>query len=294
MTVDIINHLAELGFTDYEARAYTALVKRSPLTGYELAKVSGVPRPNIYPVIERLQQKGAILSVGIEGGVKYAPVPPEELLSKLSRSFQSHIQDASILLGQIQSIPQADYIWHLKGYSNILDKSSDLISNATKQVLLGLWPAELQLLTPRLQQAKNQGINNTILCFQGDSGEISEDIGTLYKLQFAKEKHNRWIVVVADEVELLAAEIPPNTETEGAWTRQKLLIDMATWYMRHSIAVAEIVRSLGPRIRELLDKRALSAIDGVSLSSLDGKPWLQNLLQTMDTEKISKDKISPV
>jgi len=285
MTVDIINHLSELGFTDYEAKAYTALVKRSPLTGYELAKVSGVPRPNVYPVIERLQQKGAILSVGIEGGIKYAPVPPEELLSKLSRSYQSHIQDASILLNQIQSTPQADYIWHLQGYSNILDKSSELISNARKQILIGLWPAELQLLTPRLQQSKIQGINNTILSFQGNDGEVSEDIGTVYKLKFAKEKHNRWIVVVADEVELLTAEISPNTETQGAWTRQKLLVDMATWYMRHSIAVAEIVRSLGPRIRDILDKKALSAIEGVSLSSLDGQPWLQNLLQTIDREK---------
>ena len=286
MTVDIINHLSELGFTDYEAKAYTALVKRSPLTGYELAKVSGVPRPNVYPVIERLQQKGAILSVGIEGGVKYAPVPPEELLSKLSRSYQSHIQDASILLNQIQSSPQADYIWHLQGYSNILDKSSELISNARKQILIGLWPAELQLLTPRLQKSKIQGINNTILSFQGNDGEVSEDIGMVYKLRFAKEKHNRWFVVVVDEVELLTAEISPNTETQGAWTRQKLLVDMATWYMRHSIAVAEIVRSLGPRIRDLLDKKALSAIEGVSLSSLDGQPWLQNLLQTIDMEKI--------
>jgi len=60
MTIDIISHLTELGFGEYEARAYTALVRRNPLTGYELAKVSGVPRPNIYAVIERLQHKGAV------------------------------------------------------------------------------------------------------------------------------------------------------------------------------------------------------------------------------------------
>ena len=48
---DTAQVLQRLGFGDYEARAYTALLQRSPMTGYEIAKHSrdfgapAVPEP---------------------------------------------------------------------------------------------------------------------------------------------------------------------------------------------------------------------------------------------------------
>jgi hypothetical protein len=50
--------LLQLGFSEYEARAYLALVQRNPLNGYELAKVPGVPRANIYAVLQKLKERG--------------------------------------------------------------------------------------------------------------------------------------------------------------------------------------------------------------------------------------------
>ena len=65
--------LERLGFTEYEARAYLTLLGRNPLTGYELAKLSGIPRPNVYPVLDRpgagpawLEEIGRILEQPIE------------------------------------------------------------------------------------------------------------------------------------------------------------------------------------------------------------------------------------
>lgn len=284
MTLDIIGHLGQLGFTDYEARAYTALVRRSPLTGYELAKVSGVPRPNIYAVIEHLQQKGAVLAIGINGGVKYASVPPEELLGKLSKSFQSHVREASSSLIQIQNITQVDYIWHLKGYGNLIEKAKNILENTKHRALLGLWPSEAQLLAPTLQELKARGIEPVILCFQGNSEDVCEGIAKVYKLPLNTKMGTHGFVLVSDELELLTAEMPLNSEPQGAWTKQKLFVDMATRYIRHSIAVAEIVRSLGGSLRELLDEEALSAIEGISSITMDSNPWLEDLLQSLDTE----------
>lgn len=279
MTLDIIGHLTEVGFTDYEARAYTALVRRNPLTGYELAKVSGVPRPNIYSVIERLQQKGVVQAIGLNGAVKYAPVAPEEVLGKLSKAYGSHIQEASRSLSQIRDLPQGDYVWNLLGYDPILEKATSLIEGAGHRVVLGLWPEELQRLSPSLGRLKARGGEATILCFQGGLHPVDESVGKVYRLSVAGEVRSRWLVLVADEAELLGVEILPDGEAHGAWTRQKLFIAMATWYVRHSIAVAEIVRSLGPRLPRLLDAEALSAIKGASLATMDGKPWLDGLLQ---------------
>ena len=57
---DLIPSLQRLGFTDYEAKAYVALSSRYPATAYEVAKVSGLPRANVYSVLRTLELKGAI------------------------------------------------------------------------------------------------------------------------------------------------------------------------------------------------------------------------------------------
>ncbi|MBI4288258.1 MAG: TrmB family transcriptional regulator [Chloroflexi bacterium] len=282
MTIDIVGHLTELGFTEYEARAYSTLVRRNPLTGYEVAKISGVPRPNIYSVIERLQEKGVVLTIHEDGGVKYAPVPPGEMLGRLAKSFKSHVSEAENALTQIQSTPEADYIWNLRGYENITEKARNLLGGARRQVLLALWPAELELLTPSLQQLKAAGIEPTILCFRDRLEQTEVSTGCTYTLPVAGQKRTRWFALVVDESELLAGEVPADGEAKGAWTRQGLFIAMATWYVRHSIAVAEILRSLGPRLRDQLDERALAAVAGTSLAALNGKPWLESLLEGMD------------
>ncbi len=55
---DTITLLQDLGFTEKEARAYRALLQHDPVSGYELAKVSGILRPNIYPVLQKLEARG--------------------------------------------------------------------------------------------------------------------------------------------------------------------------------------------------------------------------------------------
>lgn len=55
---DLLLDLKQLGFTEYEARVYFQLLLQSPATAYEVAKASGVPRPNTYNALEALSQRG--------------------------------------------------------------------------------------------------------------------------------------------------------------------------------------------------------------------------------------------
>src|SRR3954447_12862902 len=57
---DTVALLQQLGFGGYEARAYIALLQRNPLNGDELAKASGVPRSNVYTVLQKLEERGAV------------------------------------------------------------------------------------------------------------------------------------------------------------------------------------------------------------------------------------------
>ena len=44
---DIINLLRKFDFTESEAKAYITLIQNGSCTGYELSKLSGVPRSKI-------------------------------------------------------------------------------------------------------------------------------------------------------------------------------------------------------------------------------------------------------
>ena len=85
---DIAGLLQQLGFSEYEARAYLALLQRNPLNGYELAKASGLPRANVYAVLQKLEERGAVIRLDMPSGARYAPVAPAELTGRIASRFQ--------------------------------------------------------------------------------------------------------------------------------------------------------------------------------------------------------------
>ncbi len=75
--------LTRLGFAEWEAKVYLALLQRSPVTGYQVSKDSGVPRSMVYQVLGKLVNRGAALITHDGDSVLYAPVPPLELMERL-------------------------------------------------------------------------------------------------------------------------------------------------------------------------------------------------------------------
>src|SRR5512133_4190632 len=92
--MDPVEQLRRLGFGDYESRAYLALLQHQALNGYELAKAAGVPRPNIYGVLQKLEDRGAVLRADTPTGPRYSALPPVELLQGLGSRFQDALAEA--------------------------------------------------------------------------------------------------------------------------------------------------------------------------------------------------------
>lgn len=71
-----------VGLTQYEARAYIALIRRDGSTPAEVATLADVPRPRIYDVLHSLVAKG--LAAERPGRTaKYTPTPPDEAMRRL-------------------------------------------------------------------------------------------------------------------------------------------------------------------------------------------------------------------
>src|SRR5205823_8187116 len=124
--------LQQLGFSEYEARAYLALVQRNPLNGYELAKASGIPRANIYAVLQKLEERGAAVRLDLPNGTRYAPTAPSELIQRVATRFQHTLGALQPALENLAMPADREYVWNIQGYETLLEHAHTLL-DATQE-----------------------------------------------------------------------------------------------------------------------------------------------------------------
>ena len=272
---DLVASLQRLGFGEYEARAYVTLLQRSPLTGYELAKVSGLPRANVYAVLPRLEERGAVLRVDTPSGPRYSPVPPLELTQRLSTRFQDDLATARRSLEEVSVPAEYEYVWNARGYDVVLETAGALLDTARERLLVATWPQEAEALSAHLGMAQERGVEITTLCLPSCRQECGGCRGNVFRYQVAPDQGNRWLVVVQDGAEVLAAEIGQRDEAFAVRTRQPIVVELTSWYVRHSIALATIAADLGERLPELLSPESLSALESLGPGAHGG--WLEHM-----------------
>lgn len=283
MITDPVMNLQQLGFSKYEAQGYIALLQRHPLNGYELAKLSGVPRANIYGILQKLEERGAVIRYETPDGVRYAPVPAEELIQRLRDHYQETLEDTEHALNQVGRPTEYEYVGNIQGYPALLEQAGALLHTTQKRLLVAIWPPEAVNLTEPLAQAEERGVEITTLCLAVCLQECGGCRGRIYRYRVAPEQRQRWLVLVPDRAEVLAGEIGPGKETLAIRTRQRLLVELATWYIRHSIAVAAILDDLGNRLGELLKAETRSVLAAIDANG-QGEGWLEYMIWLADRQ----------
>lgn len=262
---DPVALLGELGLGGYEARAYLTLLRQGPLTGYQLAKASGIPRANIYAVLRRLEERGAVVAVQAESGRSYRAVDFREFLARLERSFELRLRQVARALDR--AVRAADgllavgaYVYNFTGYANLVAQAGRLIESARRQLLVSGWEPELEKLAPALNLAQERRAAVTLVCMSGCTAPCGRCPGRVYRYRLGEAGDCRWLLVITDGRELVAGQVEADGRVVGTSTRQQLLVAIASWYIRHTVAVAETVRALGPRLAGLLDEDARQAL----------------------------------
>jgi HTH-type transcriptional regulator, sugar sensing transcriptional regulator len=268
--------LQELGFSEYEARAYVALLQRSPLNGYELAKASGLPRANVYSVLQKLEERGAVVRHDSPSGMRYAPVPPAALTGRLGNRYQGILDAAQRSLDEVSSPAVHEYVWNARGYMVLLEQARELVDRVTERLLVAVWPEEARALSGPLAQAEARGVEIVTLCPTACAESCGGCRGQIYRYRVTPEQHTRWLVLVPDSAELLAGEIGAEDDTLAVRTRQRLLVDLASWYIRHSIALAAVVSDLDSQLERLLEPETLTTLRSVGPIG-HGDGWLEHM-----------------
>jgi HTH-type transcriptional regulator, sugar sensing transcriptional regulator len=243
--------LISIGFSEYEAKAYLALVRESPATAYEIAKSSGIPTSKIYEVLAKLLDREAVLKIEHNSKQKYLPLSPDELISQYRSQIEDTLTGLQEGLHHYQRDQNLSYIWNILDYDPLMEKAKTLIKKASKQLLLSLWEEETQHLDGEIRKAIKRGVKVATVHFGHHASTIGQTYQHPIEDTLYAEKGGRSLVIVADSQEALFGKIAAGNKVEGAYSRNIGFVAMAEDYIKHDIYVMKIVQRFDP----LLTKR---------------------------------------
>jgi len=85
--------LRDLGLSEYEARAYRALLNTGPTTAKELSRASDVPMGRVYDVLNSIEQYNLVRSQASSRPKKYVAVEPETALERLLEDKKRELEE---------------------------------------------------------------------------------------------------------------------------------------------------------------------------------------------------------
>lgn len=274
---DVVGLLQQLNFSEYEARAYIALLQRNPLNGYALAKESGIPRANIYSVLQKLEERGAVLAVETSSGTSYIPVSPDELIHRLSVRIEGILQAAHESLAQAAQPTEQNYVQNIQGYVQLLDHARDLINRSQQHLLIAIWQPEAEILAEPIARAEARGVTIDTLCFQGCPQPCGNCQGHLFRYHVTPGHSAHWLIVIQDAKDMV---IGATGHRSGAIrTQQASLIEVVTWYIHHSLAFAAVLSDLGGELEARLQPETRELLKTIG----QGQSWLDYMLHLIES-----------
>lgn len=261
MADDSLQLLQKLGFTTNEAKAWLALAGSGALTGYEVAKRADIARANVYPVLKRLVDRGAVRSIETPDGARYAATPAPELLEAMQREQHDLIAAARAALPRQPAQAEERAVYALPTVAQVHAAARALISGARSSLLVAIQPLEAALLADEVRGAATRGVKITTLCLEACEPECGGCRGTVHRCECASGASGRWLIVAADDARAVVAEFDHLDGVEAIETRQPLVVQLATAYIRQSAALAVLGDELGDRFTGLVSLQARHLLD---------------------------------
>ena len=166
----VLEALKFIGFSEYEAKVYIALVQLGGGTATEISKTSLVPTNRVYQTLDRLQDKGFVKGqIGDSIANYYMPEDPERIMDQIEQEFANHFKIARNGLSAIwERAKRKDFptMWTLRGSRSVYQAIKEIIENAEEYFHLVLDTLfdirEYDLLEPLLEKKEN-GVDVKIL-----------------------------------------------------------------------------------------------------------------------------------
>jgi sugar-specific transcriptional regulator TrmB len=247
--------LTQCGLSEYEAKAYIALLRENPASAYEIAKNSGIPTSKIYEVINKLESRSMIQPIHGERSRRlFIPLSPDEFIQNFKELMEENLEVVKAELKTLRTGMDRSYTWHIKNYETFILRAKRMIDTAKGELLLLIWRPEMESLLDALKNAESRGVKIAVVHY----GSTGIKLNQLYRHPMEDTLYTqrgvRGFVLIADSKEVLIGRIDKN-DTEAIWSMNEGLTLIIEDYLRHDIYFMKIAERFDPLLREKFGER---------------------------------------
>ena len=253
---DLIEKLKEIGFNTYEAKVYIALLKKYPATGYEVAKLAGIPQSRTYDTLKVLEDKNIVIAANTKP-ITYTPIKPKQLTQKVQKKFNSTINFLDKHLPNVKN----DYnepIITITDKQNIQDKIIEVIQNAKREIYMEVWSQDYKIFEQELLNAYNRNVEIRIVGYDN----FQSRFGLVFEHAFARDIElslgGRMIIIAADDNEGIIGKISSLkndiSDTSIIWTKNQGIVFIIKEFIVHDMYLIDVEENLVEQMKYIYGK----------------------------------------
>ena len=160
--------LEKLGLSDYEARAYVALVVKNHASADELAAVSMLPRTSVYKSLRSLEEKRYVTST-VGRPTIYYPVSVEEIRARTLAELNEMFDKLDAIKGMLSEKGTPQLVYTIIDKKRVMAKIGDMIESAKHSLMISS-PVIHEIRSmhgQRFKDAINRGVKVVIITLPG-------------------------------------------------------------------------------------------------------------------------------
>ncbi len=217
------------------------------MNGYEVAKVSGVPRSAVYEALQKLVARGAAMMVAgtAEGASAFVALPVESFVDRLRNQLSGTLDGLASVLPSMSNALTSSVVARLNGRIQVRDRFIAVMEKARFSCLMSIWPPGAEDVRETASRLVERGVDVTSVIkgeFPGFPGlSLQHRFGDPVALREAIGC--RFYVVVADRSEALIG-VREGERTWGFWSDDLAVVMLTQQFALHEVTIQEMAAAL--------------------------------------------------
>lgn len=228
---DILERFLSFGLTRQESSIYICLFKYGELTGYEVAKQTGISRSNVYGGLSGLVDKGAAYL--IEGSPsKYIAVPIDEFCDNKIRYMKAE-REFLVKHMPVMAVNTEGYIT-VEGAKNIKNKILSMLEKAEQRIYISAPESFIRSIQKELTEAVKRSIK--LVLITGEHIDIGDS------RQYLMDRKENQIRLIIDSLYVLTGDIKGETTDTCLFSGQKDFVNVFKEALSNEIKLIELTK----------------------------------------------------
>ena len=225
----LIDKLMLFGLTRQEASIYLCLAANREMSGYEVSKITGISRSNVYNALASLVEEGAAYL--LEGSTnKYTSVPAEEFCQNKIRALQQVKEELVRDMPRMTSDSEG-YIT-ISGHKHIMDKIHYMFAGVEHRVYVSMPMEYLEAFREDVMGLLEKGLKVVLL--------VKEKVDFPGAIMYITDKEDMQIRLIVDSEYVLTGDMTGSTTDTCLYCGQRNFVNVFKESMKNEIKLIEL------------------------------------------------------